>query len=556
MKRAMCFLLISCMLLALLPGCQKQSPEELEPAVSALDMVTAIVASTGDRPGIDAQRIDSSDWEQLVRYTEVAYELTEDEWEDCAVLLAGGVRAYEIAVLRCADKEGAICAEERLKSYLKRREGAFTGYAPDQAALVEAGEVCRRGTYVGLFICRDPKAAKKVFTEIQRSGKLPDSLSESTTPTEPEPTMPTGPELERMPDMKVLATSLAVYCWDEIGENGQVLIYRNGQIDSRYGVDANQIRRSVIVQPEKADALAFEMTVFCMVSEAVAEQSVASLQGYLKAREAEFSSKGLSDQARLVSGGVVARSGRYLAVFICRNPEELRSQLDFAIQEGLRFADYDEPVFVEASVGNLGKDRDPDYPNRGRYVPPGREDMSLYDTSAILKAWRTGDPSALTADDRAIYDRAAWLLGELIHDGMSDFDKELVIYGWIINNVDYDWTQLEVLVETPRTSFTPYGGLVEHRAVCLGFATTFELLLTMADIECITVVGASEDSVEDHAWNMVRLNGEWYCADPTWDMGATREWSFFNVTSDYMGKTDHQWDYANTPEATATDHGK
>ena len=66
---------------------------------------------------------------------------------------------------------------------------------------------------------------------------------------------------------------------------------------------------------------------------------------------------------------------------------------------------------------------------------------------------------------------------------------------------------------------------------------------------------------------MVELDGEWYCADPTWDLigGADRLpegfdtsklFSYFNVTSDWMAQTDHQWDYDSVPEATAEDFGQ
>ena len=57
---------------------------------------------------------------------------------------------------------------------------------------------------------------------------------------------------------------------------------------------------------------------------------------------------------------------------------------------------------------------------------------------------------------------------------------------------------------------------------------------------------------------MVRLNGNWYCVDPTWDAGRTdsRLWLFFNVTSSWMAMTDHQWDYSAVPEAEAEDGGE
>lgn len=709
MKRAVSFLLILSMLLALLSACQQRpTPTEQEkPTFSALDMVTAISSATGDQLAHDPQHIDSTDPEQLATYAEIAYGLSAGEWEDCAVVLAIGAQAYEIAVLRFADEDAAVHGKECLKSYLKQREGAFTGYVPDQALLVANGVVCCRGTYVGLFICEAPDAAKEVFTTILKTGKLPEpSEPEATSPSEPGPAPVYDPELavdmralmvglidfcmdeidaasgfryassfneigamdasaadtfftelhtsygvdsdqveagfqvnaedpsahafeltvlymadreaaaqgadalrnylqasaadgqvvqngrylalflcadpesvsaefeailarlqsrqpadptpstEEIADMKALANSLVALCWDELADNGRVLMYKNGQVERGYGVDADQVKRNVMIKPEQDDEFAFELTVLCMVSEAAAVQGADGLQLYLWSRKADFEAKGLSDQAKVAADGCIVQNGRYLAVFACQDAELLRHAFADELKNALQYTGPREPEFLEANWFDPQGEPDPNYPNRIRYVSPGREDMSLYDTSAILDAWESGDPARLSEYDLAIYERAKSVLGKILLDGMSDYDKEVAIYAWVTENVYYDWSQLDVLTETPRTSFTPYGGLVDNKAVCLGIATTFALLMKMAGVECVTVVGASEDSVEDHAWNMVRLNGEWYCADPTWDLGNGWEWYFFNVTSDYMAKTDHQWDYANTTEATATDHGK
>ena len=197
------------------------------------------------------------------------------------------------------------------------------------------------------------------------------------------------------------------------------------------------------------------------------------------------------------------------------------------------------------------------------FIDPEKTDMTVYDTAPILAAWRDRSPSGLSDYDRAIYDEAERVLSRILADGMTDLEKERAVYAWVTWNVGYDWTQNDPLAETNRDSFTPYGGLVARKAVCLGVASTFELLM-----DCVTVVGASFNSEEDHAWNMVRLDGRWTCADPTWDMydaGAggmyaagspelepeqwgPAYWKFFNVTSDYMAENDHQWDYASVPE--------
>lgn len=192
------------------------------------------------------------------------------------------------------------------------------------------------------------------------------------------------------------------------------------------------------------------------------------------------------------------------------------------------------------------------------FTPPNEYDMSIYDTSAILAAWEVGSPEGLGRRDKWMYERCVELIGQLISEDMSDYEKEWAIYRWLIREVNYDWRQNDPTQTAPRTSFQPYGALINDTAVCLGYATTFQLFMDLLGIECMTVVGAAFDSSGDHAWNMVKLNGEWYCVDATWDLGhkTPERCKYFNVTSDHMAKTDHQWDYENTPMATATDGGK
>lgn len=193
------------------------------------------------------------------------------------------------------------------------------------------------------------------------------------------------------------------------------------------------------------------------------------------------------------------------------------------------------------------------------YIPPYTDDMTIYDCTPILEAWETGDTSQLSKPDLQVYNRCREIIGQVITEGMTDYEKEWAVYSWLISNVVYDWRHNDPAQVAPRTSYRPSGALVYGQAVCLGFATTFQLFMDLLDVECITVLGAAYSSSGDHAWNMVRLNGEWYCVDATWDLGTRsgpEQCRYFNVTSDWLAKTDHQWDYANTPMATATDKGR
>lgn len=192
------------------------------------------------------------------------------------------------------------------------------------------------------------------------------------------------------------------------------------------------------------------------------------------------------------------------------------------------------------------------------YRQPNLEIMSIYDTSLFLSAWEAGSPDGLLRKDQELYRRCTQILNQIIAEDMSDYEKEWAVYSWLIDHVEYDWRHQDPEATTPRDSFIPHGALVEGRAVCLGFASAFQLLMDLLDVECITVVGAAFQSTQDHAWNMVRLNGQWYCVDATWDLGCGSSPSrcrYFNVTSDYMAKSNHQWDYQSVPMATAEDGG-
>lgn len=336
-------------------------------------------------------------------------------------------------------------------------------------------------------------------------------------------------------------------------------------------------------------ASAFEIAVLRCADEGAAVRAATEFMTYIFNRQGDFTGYA-PDQADMVANGSINQWETYAALFICPEP----GQADAAFKAVLTGADLPsaEPS-VEPSVDILSPEppspsdadpiptsydsgavpispapsespvqADPEFPDRYPFEPPNEDDMSLYDTAAIRDAWALGNPYGLSDYDRAIYDAAQKVIGETLKDGMSAYEKEEALYDWMVWNIDYDWTHNDVMVPTPRESFTPYGGLVNHMATCLGFATTFQLLMDLAGVECITVIGAAYYNAGDHAWNMVRLNGSWYCADVTWDansrerLGSAARWTFFNITSDEMAENgDHQWDYANTPEAVTPGHG-
>ena len=299
---------------------------------------------------------------------------------------------------------------------------------------------------------------------------------------------------------------------------------------------------------------AFELAVL-FLDEWDVEGAVGALQEYLLDRKASFTGY-FPDQAALIDSALVLSKKQCAALIICEDPDAAQTAFESCFDDGAN------AVGIPAILGPDEEGLRPD--GRLIYKDPGKDDMTLFDNSAILAAWKNGDSSSLSREDKQVLDAAERVFEECVTSEMSDYDKELALYTWLTGNVSYDQAHYEKK-GAPRASYEPYGPLVKGKGVCLGYATAFQLLMDMADIECITVTGAAFMSRENHAWNMVRLNGEWYCVDPTWDMDlwisaqngeASVQYSYFNVTSDWMADTDHQWDYDSVPEATAEDHGR
>lgn len=72
--------------------------------------------------------------------------------------------------------------------------------------------------------------------------------------------------------------------------------------------------------------------------------------------------------------------------------------------------------------------------------------------------------------------------------------------------------------EIRRDSAGLYGGLVDGKAICVGYATILQQALKRQGLKSLIVVGIRKDNfTEGHAWNQVQIDGKWYNVDATWD---------------------------------------
>lgn len=103
-------------------------------------------------------------------------------------------------------------------------------------------------------------------------------------------------------------------------------------------------------------------------------------------------------------------------------------------------------------------------------------------------------------------ERAARAIMEQITPDMDDYDKLKFFHDYLVLNCEND-------TESPYSN-TIYGALVQKKALCEGYSKAFSYLCSLAGIENTIVTGQTDVY---HMWNMVKLGGNWYHVDVTWD---------------------------------------
>lgn len=142
------------------------------------------------------------------------------------------------------------------------------------------------------------------------------------------------------------------------------------------------------------------------------------------------------------------------------------------------------------------------------------------------------------------------LAGISIQD--SDYEKAKYVFEILIQNVDYDAAS-----ENNQNIISVF---LNRSTVCQGYACGTQYLLNILGVESTIVNGTANG--ESHAWNLVKLDGEYYYMDTTWgnsrylnDSSETAKYVNYNylaVTSEEISRT-HVLDTSfPLPECTQT----
>lgn len=210
--------------------------------------------------------------------------------------------------------------------------------------------------------------------------------------------------------------------------------------------------------------------------------------------------------------------------------------------------DWDDEWYDDEIHGDVQYEDGDYYHENGELIVIGDE-YKIRDFDYIAQAYLKNDESLLKSGaDKETYQYAKEVIEELIKPEMTEYEKELAIHDWLCENITFDSGSIMSIGSALAFSDTPYGAFKYKMAVCVGYATTFRLLTTMAGLECDII----HDWDYSHTWNIIKIEGEYYIVDVYSDDvdDDTIIHTYFNITEDQM---DYSWDLERYPRAEGTE---
>ena len=172
--------------------------------------------------------------------------------------------------------------------------------------------------------------------------------------------------------------------------------------------------------------------------------------------------------------------------------------------------------------------------------------FAYWDNYAIVNAFNTNDTSLLNTRQLQLYNEYIKVINDYTSPSNSDCANELAIHDYLVRHIDYE--------EQEDTIYNAYDAMIKGKTICSGYTEAFKTFMDFLGIENTTISGTAGD--QQHIWNAVKLDGEWYQVDVTWDdpVGSTDagvDHAYFNITDSDMA-IDHTWDSSQNNGLKAT----
>ena len=124
----------------------------------------------------------------------------------------------------------------------------------------------------------------------------------------------------------------------------------------------------------------------------------------------------------------------------------------------------------------------------------------------VFKGTYIYDQQEKEVKEKQIEEAAGEILANISQDS-TDYEKVKYVYETIIHNTEYDINSAD--------NQNICSVFLNHASVCQGYAKAVQYLLNQLKIPT-TLVNGTVETGEGHAWNLVKVENEYYYVDATW----------------------------------------
>ncbi|WP_413364282.1 DUF5050 domain-containing protein [Lysinibacillus sp. 3P01SB] len=241
-------------------------------------------------------------------------------------------------------------------------------------------------------------------------------------------------------------------------------------------------------------------------------------------------------------------------IALAAKPEKVESAEQLADAFFYHFSRLDTEFTIEyrgstAEIERLLTDATEEAAQRDTYIAGHLSNREMEYEYSKTKATIRVTQSYLTnpQQEQMVEGITASIVSTMRPEEMTDFEKVKFVNDYIVKNTEYS-------EESVASSHSAYAVAHEGKGVCQGYALFAQKLLQALGMESMYVVG--EVYTGGHAWNLVKVEGEWYHLDTTWndpvpDRGTGVRYDYF-LLNDRDMRVDHSWEATDYPKAESS----